>query len=122
MGKGKRDLGAGLFIALMLGSAVFGQQPATATLSGRVVDPQGAVILGASVTATHKATASVRETKTNDEGLFVLSSLPPGEYELKVQQQGFKNLQYKSVEVLVGQNTTLDVGLEVGQVTESVLL
>ena len=53
------------------------QQSATATLSGRVVDPNGAVIVGAQITAKNKTTDIQRETKTNDQGLFVLTNLAP---------------------------------------------
>ena len=74
------------------------QQSATATLSGRVVDPQGAVIVGAKAAVTQKVTGAVRETSTNDEGLFVLTNLPPGEYDIKVQQPGFKTHELRSVE------------------------
>src|SRR5947207_581358 len=55
------------------------QQAATATLSGRIVDPNGAVLCGAQITATQKSTGVKRETKTNDEGLYVLTNLPVGD-------------------------------------------
>ena len=61
------------------------QQSATATLTGTVTDPAGAVISGATVTATQKTTGLQRETTTNSEGLYVLTNLPPGEYEVKIQ-------------------------------------
>ena len=60
--------------------ATFAQQAATATLSGRVIDPHGAVIVGAQITAKNKATGILRETKAGDQGLFVLTNLAPGEY------------------------------------------
>ena len=94
------------------------QQPATATLSGRVIDPNGAAVGGANVAITQKATGIQRETTTNDEGLFALTSLPPGEYELKVQHQGFKTVIYQSLVVEVGQNVSFNVALEVGAVSE----
>ncbi len=63
------------FIGFVLYLALFGafalcvsaQQVATATLSGRVTDPNGAVVAGAQITANHKATGLRRETTTNDE-------------------------------------------------------
>lgn len=96
------------------------QQPASATLSGRVVDPHGAVIVGAQVAITHKATGSKREGNTNDEGLFVLTNLAPAEYELKVQQAGFKTAVYSAIVLQVGQNERLNITLEVGQVADSI--
>ena len=103
-------------LLLLMVPVVFGQQLATGTLSGRVVDPNGAVIVGANVTATHKATAARREMTTNDEGLFVFSSLAPGVYELRVEQQGFEVIEYASIEVLVGQSPSLNITLQVGAV------
>jgi hypothetical protein len=96
------------------------QQPATATLSGCVMDQHGAVVAGANVAITHKATSIQRETTTNDEGLFALTSLPPGEYELKVQHQGFRTTIYQSLVVEVGQNVSFNVTLEVGEVSDSI--
>ncbi|HXG92535.1 MAG TPA: carboxypeptidase regulatory-like domain-containing protein [Blastocatellia bacterium] len=92
------------------------QQPATATLSGRVTDPQGAVIVGAQITATSKATGIERTTKTNDQGLFALTNLAPGEYEVKTDAAGFKSLIYADVVIAVGQNATLDISLRVGEI------
>src|ERR1700755_3050868 len=65
------------------------QQLAAATLRGVVTDPQGAVIPGATVKATNTAAAEARETTTNGEGVSVLSNLPPGDYELRVEASGF---------------------------------
>ncbi|HKP13129.1 MAG TPA: TonB-dependent receptor, partial [Blastocatellia bacterium] len=90
-------------------------QQATATLTGRVVDPQGAVIPGALVKAVQKNTGAARETKTdNDNGLFTLTNLAPGEYEVMIESPGFKTTNYPSLTLLVGQVVTLDARLEVG--------
>src|SRR6185295_14084710 len=64
--------------------AVSAQQSATATLRGTVVDPNGAVIPGARVTATRTNVGTSRETTTNDSGLYVFSSLVPGSYEVRI--------------------------------------
>jgi carboxypeptidase family protein/TonB-dependent receptor-like protein len=94
------------------------QQATSATLTGRVVDPNGAVIEGAQVAVTHKATSSKREVKTNDKGLFFVTNLGPGEYEVKAQANGFKTLTITAVLLQVGQSVTLDLALEVGGTTE----
>src|SRR5512132_3692630 len=70
-------------------SSINAQQAATATLSGRVLDPNEAVVTGAPVAALQKATGVVRSTTTNGEGVFVLTNLPAGEYEVKIQAAGF---------------------------------
>ncbi|HYO99405.1 MAG TPA: carboxypeptidase-like regulatory domain-containing protein, partial [Pyrinomonadaceae bacterium] len=51
------------------------QQPSAATLRGIITDPAGAVVVGASVKATHVATKTARDTETNDEGVYVLTNL-----------------------------------------------
>ena len=97
------------------------QQSATATLGGVVSDPNGAVISGAQVTATQKATGVKRETTTNEDGFYTLSALPPGEYEVKVQAQGFAHKVVAAVIALqVGQGTTLDVTLQIASTTLTV--
>ncbi|HEV7843408.1 MAG TPA: carboxypeptidase-like regulatory domain-containing protein, partial [Pyrinomonadaceae bacterium] len=99
------------------------QQSATATLSGIITDQNGAVIAGAQVSATQKATSFKRETTTNAEGLYALTNLPPGEYEVKVQSSGFATKVSQSPVVLqVGQSVTLDTTLELGQTTATVTL
>lgn len=96
-------------------SVASAQQSATATLSGRVLDPNQAVVAGAQVTAVQKATATERSATTNAEGVFVLTNLPAGEYEVKIQATGFA-LRTVSVTLQVGQNETLNSTLSVGSV------
>jgi hypothetical protein len=106
-------LGIGIFsVEATLGLA---QQAATATLSGRIVDPQGAVVSGALVTATQQATRARRETTSNDEGLYVLSNLSPGDYDVRFEAKGFTTKTSRSALALqVGQVVTLNVELEIG--------
>jgi hypothetical protein len=101
---------------------IFPQQAATATLRGTVNDPKGAVVSGVSVEAIQKATGFKRETTSNDEGVYTFANLPPGEYDLRFQGQGF-NTKTSSAPVIVqvGQVVSLDVQMEIG-VTESVTL
>jgi hypothetical protein len=99
-------------------SLVFAQQAATATVSGRVTDPNGAVVIGAKVIATQKATGAKREIVTNSEGLFTLTNLNPGEYELIFEKEGFKKQIFKEFAVQVGQSLSKDVQMELGQLNE----
>jgi hypothetical protein len=84
------------------------QQAATATLSGTVKDPNGAVIADAQVQATQTATSVKRETTTNAEGVFVLTNLAAAEYEVKIQSPGFA-VRKVAVTLQVGQTFTLDL-------------
>ena len=94
------------------------QHPGTATLGGRVMDPGGAVIADAKVTATLKTTAVSRTVSTSGEGLFTIPNLPPGEYEIVVESAGFKKLRIIGVVLEVGQSISRDLTLEVGQITD----
>ncbi|MEN3334996.1 MAG: hypothetical protein V7641_4361 [Blastocatellia bacterium] len=92
--------------------AVLAQQ-ATATLNGRVVDANGGTLVTARVTAKQKATGVERETETNDAGFFVLTNLPPGDYEVRITATNFREKEY-SAALQVGQTVSLDVTLDVG--------
>ncbi len=98
----------------------FAQQSTTATLSGRVTDTTGAVIIGVKITATQKATGTKRETVTNSEGLYVFTNLPPGEYELVFENSGFKKYLFQSYTIQVGQFLTRDLQMEPGQINVSI--
>ena len=97
-----------------------GQQAANSTLTGTITDPNGAVVSGASISATQKSTGVKRETVSNEDGLYVLSNMSPGDYELRVEAKGFTTRVSKTaVSLKVGQTVTLNVPLEIG-VNESV--
>ncbi|HEX7317641.1 MAG TPA: TonB-dependent receptor [Pyrinomonadaceae bacterium] len=100
-------------VALFLSSAPsLRAQQAAATLSGVVSDPNGAVVSGALVTLTQQSTGVRRETTTNGEGLYTLTNLAAGDYQLGVKATGFQAAPLNVV-LQVGQNTTLNVPLEV---------
>ena len=98
-----------------------GQQLGAATLRGVVKDPNGAVVPGAAVKATKVATGASRETKTNDDGAYVLPNLPPGEYEVKAEATGFKISSRTGVTLQVGQSQTVDFDLAVAGVVEIII-
>lgn len=95
------------------------QQGPTATLSGRITDPQGAVVSGAAVVITQQGTGSKRETTSNDEGLFVVTNLAAADYDLVVKAPGFADLSVRLITLTVGQNVSLNVSLEVGRIFDS---
>jgi outer membrane receptor protein involved in Fe transport len=108
-----------MFVSLAVG--VFGQsQTGGATLNGTVTDPTGAVVTGAKITATQTATGLVRGTESGSAGIYSLTSLPPGSYDVSVEKTGFKMAKFKAAELTVGAEATLDVKLEVGAVAEAV--
>ncbi len=98
------------------------QQAATATLSGRITDANGAVIAGAKVRINQKDTGIQREIVTNDEGFYVFSNLQPGRYEVKIQATNFAQSLTRLIELNVGQQAVLDGRLQASGPTETITL
>jgi hypothetical protein len=108
-------------IGFSLASTAFGQsQSNAADLNGYVRDPQGAVVVNATVTARNPATNYSRSVVTNENGYYQLSSLPPGDYEVTVEATNYKKAVVPGYKLTVGARADLDVTLEVGQLTEVV--
>lgn len=105
-----------LAMIVALGSFLaFGQaQSATADLTGTVVDPNGAVVPGATVTAKNSATNISRSTTTGADGTYRLISLPPGDYEVTAEASTFKKIVISPVKLTVGQSAELQIKMEVG--------
>jgi hypothetical protein len=105
--------------ALLLASSAFGQGSG-AKLDGTVRDSQGLVIRNVMVIATNEATGVARESYTNEAGLFVFSSLPPGKYAVSAELQGFKKAEVTGFVLEVATSKTLDFKLIVGGSSELV--
>lgn len=90
-----------------------------ATLTGTVKDPTGAVIAGASVSATHAATNAVTRVRTTGDGAYLAPNLLPGTYTVQAEAQGFA-AQSRAVILDVGQRARLDFRFTVGALSESV--
>src|SRR3954466_915434 len=92
------------------------QQP-TATLTGLITDPNGAVVPGAIVTVTNKATNLTRSATTTEDGVFTLSGLPVGLYAATVKSTGFETkTSSEDIALTVGQTVRLDTQLDIGKV------
>src|SRR6266496_1419693 len=110
-------------LLLYMSLAVQGSaQVNTASLTGQVTDTAGAVVPNAAVTVKNKATAAERTATTDSSGYYTFSSLPVGAYSVTVELQGFKRAVHESVNLEVGQKARLDTLLEVGAVSESVIV
>jgi Outer membrane receptor proteins, mostly Fe transport len=88
-------------------------QVITATIRGKVADQQGAVLPGATITATQLGTNIAKTVVTTGLGTFFLPSLPAGRYELGITLQGFEPVK-RTLELTVGSDLTLDFTLKVG--------
>ena len=73
----------------------------TAQLTGRVTDVQQAVLVGAEVVATNVATQVIRRTVTNEQGLYSIPGLLPGEYQLSAGHAGFRSERRSSLRLIV---------------------
>ena len=104
-------------LALVAASA-FAQ--ATATLHGRVTDPQGAAVAEAAVTLRHTATGLERETASDSGGTFVFPDLAPGAYVLRVKASSFAGKEYPPLTLQVGQNAEVTVKLDAAARSERV--
>src|SRR5689334_14066877 len=117
------QLAAVLAITLTFANVTFGQaQAAGADLQGVVKDATGAVVPNATVTARNPATNLTRNATTNDEGLYSIVNLTPGDYEITVEATNFKRAVLTRVTITVGQRANVDVTLEPGQLSESVTI
>lgn len=104
-----------MFLAV---NGVFAQ--GTSIVSGNVVDQQGKVVAGASVTIKNVANTFSRTQVTDSSGNFNFSSITPDTYTIEVEAQGFKKAVSNQVQALVAKTTSLVISLEVGAVTETV--
>ncbi len=95
-------------------------QVASAELTGTIHDPTGAVIVGAKVTATNIATNRNSQTVSNESGHYIIPLLPPGDYTLTVEAGGFQKVTQRGLTLRINQQASVDVQLEVGEVTQAV--
>lgn len=93
---------------------------APGTLSGTVMDRSGAVIAGASVTATEIATGIAHATRTDSAGHYILNGLLPGMYRVEAQSPGFREQQVPGVAIQPTRPAIANLTLDVGEATETV--
>ncbi len=92
----------------------------TATLTGTVKDPQGAVIGGASITIHAVATGTDRILTSDNVGNFVAPSLQPGEYTVQITMPGFALYTIRSLVLQVDQKASLNIPLALASAGETV--
>lgn len=109
-------------IATMLSAAAVwtSAQTQTATVRGEVTDSTGAVIPGAALTLTNLDQNRPWEAESNAAGAYVIQQIPPGNYSLVVQADGFKRYERQRFILQVAQVAEINVPLEVGDITETV--
>src|SRR3954447_12656162 len=114
-------LRAAIAAILLTSGAAVHAQVTTGDIVGRVTDTTGGVLPGATVTIEHLGTHDVRTTPTNATGDYLFNLLPIGAYSVKVELQGFIT-QSTRLTVSTGDRVRFDAKLQVGQVSENVLV
>jgi len=109
------------FLALLFlgGSAAFGQGT-SASLTGQVTDNSGAVVPGATVTATNTDTSLAQTATSNGEGVYLIMPLPPGHYKLTVEARGFERYLQTGIELFANIAATQNIALKTGSVQNTV--
>ena len=97
-------------------------QSSNATLSGAVTDPSGAVVAGAELTLTNRATNFEAKFTTNERGEYTFRNLTPGTYDLKASKSGFQNYVQKGIILTINSVGRADVTLQVGAQSETVTI
>ena len=98
----------------------FAQTGTTGTVIGTVSDPSGAAVTSATVVLRNKATNIEVTQPSNAAGQYTFVNVVPGEYEISVKKDGFRTSTVPALTVEVAKSYTVDVKLELGQVSESV--
>src|SRR5437870_3293181 len=100
-------------LVLLLCVSALAQTQTTGRIAGTIKDQNGAVILGAEVTVVSKATGDVRKVRTDGEGNYTVSLLPPGAYEVRVTANGFNSAAFENVQAVIAETTQTDANLTV---------
>ena len=108
------------FLMVLLASLNVAGQQITASIRGTVVDPSGAIVQAATVTAKQIETSLTREAITDRQGAYVLVELPIGHYRLEVQAKGFQKYVQQGISLDVNETATVGIHLKLGSETQQV--
>ncbi|HTW65098.1 MAG TPA: carboxypeptidase regulatory-like domain-containing protein [Bryobacteraceae bacterium] len=108
----------GAALAVLCAASVYAQ--VSGALSGTITDPSGAVVPGASVTATNTETGAAREAFADGQGRYQMSLLPAGQYEISAKKSGFREAVRTGIQLLVNQTATVDFTLQVGEAGQQI--
>src|SRR5579864_2595524 len=109
-----------LLCAIVVLSISAFSQAVNGTLLGTVTDSSGAIVPNAKVTITETNTGISHSAMTNESGNYSFPDLPPGTYDVTVEQSGFKKESRKANDVLVNSTVRVNITLQPGNVSETV--
>ncbi|HTM47910.1 MAG TPA: carboxypeptidase-like regulatory domain-containing protein, partial [Bryobacteraceae bacterium] len=107
-----------VLLGVILWLGVGYSQVDTATITGTVTDPTGASVLAAKIQATNQANGTVYHAASGDAGVYVLTALPIGVYDLEAGGAGFQTIRRRGITLSAGTRAKMDVQLALGQVSE----
>src|SRR6476659_8920176 len=117
-----RRLVAYLAVVPVLCSApAFAQRTTTGTIAGKIIDSTGAVVPGVTLTVTSPEALGQFTAVTDGQGVFRVTNLPPGAYEIKAELKGFQTVNRKEP-VRLNAVTEVDITMAVGSVAEAVVV
>ena len=110
----------GTAVLLLLGCTSALAQQTTGNIAGRVLDQQGAAVPGATLTANNPQTGFTRTEPSDSEGLYRLTALPVGVYDVTAELPGFATASRQAVEVSVATTVSIDFDLRIAGIAETV--
>ncbi len=108
--------------SLVLAASLSFGQTTTSLITGVVKDPSGASIAGAQITVSNVNTGIDRVVTSNELGYYTAALLQPGNYTITCQKEGFRQLTRSGITVTVDQVARVDLTLELGDVTQTVVV
>jgi outer membrane receptor protein involved in Fe transport len=103
-----------------LATGAMAQTTTTGSIEGLVTDPNGAVVRGATVTATSPNLISPQTATTGDDGRYQISNLPPGKYKITVEGSGFAKFEQEHISVNLGRTSSGDAQLQLAGASATV--
>ena len=92
----------------------------SSSITGTVTDPSGAPVASAGISAKNLETGAVRQSSTGDSGRYEILALPLGRYEVKATKSGFEDSLRTGIELVLGQEASIDFHLQVGAVSSEI--
>ena len=115
---GKKMLRLHLVVLTAVGTLL--AQTSTGVIVGRVTDPTGLALAGANVQLVNTGTGLSHRVETNSDGFYRSPDLPPGSYDITMEQTGFKTALIRGVVLQIDQTARVDISAELGAVTQQI--